>query len=52
MSFTNTKTFRKTKAGDQTRGQRMKLCKEIHNRVTYMIREHAYMKDNDSNQLE
>ena len=52
MSFTNTKTFRKTKTGDQTRGQKMKLCKEKHNRVTYMIREHAYMIDNDSNQLE
>ena len=52
MSFTNTKTFRKTKAGDQTRGQMMKLCKEKHNAVTYMIREHAYMKENYSNQLE
>ena len=30
----------------------MKLCKEKHNAVTYMIREHAYMKDNYSNQLE
>ena len=52
MSFTNTKTFRKTKAGDQTRGQMMKLGKEKHNAVTYVIREHAHMKDNDSNQLE
>jgi hypothetical protein len=52
MSFTNTKTFRKTKASDQTRGRMMKLCKEKHNVVTYMIREHAYMKDNDRNQLE
>ena len=51
MSFTNTKVFRKTKAGDQTRGQMMKLCKEKHNAVIYMIREHAYMKDNYSNQL-
>ena len=40
------------KAGYQTRGQMMKLCKEKHNAVISMICEHAYMKDNYSNQLE
>ena len=35
----------------KTRGQMMKLYKEKHNAMTYMIREHAYMKDNYSNQL-
>lgn len=52
MSFTNTKRSEGQKQVTKTRGRMMKLCKENHNAVTYMIHEHAYMKDNYSNQLE